>query len=208
MHIVIRWMTKSELAVIGSVAVTSNFPTPLTTLITENPVATYLSFLLSCWKFQFLDYLRRGMAAVAQPTLVTVGGSPWSQRTQGVIFGSLLLSLSQLYALSAIHPARARAVTSSRGTNFWLRVLGAWSSVCWSSLAWLLCSSCSVCVCVCVCVCWPPFFKAPRVTLRGGWDMYCLFRVNYFFSIFIFMPDLKWYWRVWVRAFYRPKMSL
>ena len=31
---------------------------------------------------------------------------------------------------------------------------------------------------------------------------------NQFFSIFIFMPNLAYYQKVWVRAFYCPKMSL
>ena len=40
-------------------------------------------------------------------------------------------------------------------------------------------------------------------------DSYCPFGVNKIIFLFsFFMPDLACYWKVWVRAFYCPKMSL
>ena len=50
--------------------------------------------------------------------------------------------------------------------------------------------------------------KAVHKAKIQDWNLYCLFGVNIFFSILIFMPDLACCWKVWERALYCPKMSL
>ena len=50
---------------------------------------------------------------------------------------------------------------------------------------------------------------AQRRRRDGGMTAYCLFGVKkYIFSFFVFMPDLAYYWKVWVKSFFCSKMSL
>ena len=57
---------------------------------------------------------------------------------------------------------------------------------------------------------WPNKIGSPHLwmSLVESSNTVCLGSTNDFFPIFIFMPTLECYWKVWVKALYCPKMSL
>ena len=56
-------------------------------------------------------------------------------------------------------------------------------------------------------ICQGEISNVPNCKTRASPDTVCLGQL-FFFSIFIFMPDLACYQKVWVKALYCPKMSL